>query len=72
MSDINGYLMLGVGDVLRSGDEFLNHFDGRWYPTECAGMSVGVKNRTAIEYRRPVSKQAGSCATLGTVSKCPK
>ena len=54
----HGYRLLGIGDVLRSGDQYQDRFDNQWYPTQCVGLRVGVPNRTTMAYRRPVQKES--------------
>lgn len=45
-----------VGEILRTGDEYQDPHDRKWYPTKCAGRMAGIPNCTSLRYRRPIGK----------------
>jgi len=43
---------LKKGEIIRSGDEYFDPYQKKWYPTKCFGKPVGIKNCTSLKYRR--------------------
>jgi hypothetical protein len=47
---------LRKGDILKQGDEYLDPYSGKWFPTKCVGCEVGLPGKTSMVYRRHVKE----------------
>ena len=54
----NNTRALNVGEIIKSGDEYLDPHNGKWYPSHCVGVKAGTPNLTSLEYRRHVAANA--------------